>query len=109
MAPAKAIEGPLDYSLSEHQKIYKSGIRAVSDDAFSCEGEGLYQFLREVQDRAMEMGWMDGILNVNTNFDPEGEAEEENLLENYGTVTLEQVIESERAYIAEQQRKAQDT
>jgi hypothetical protein len=44
----------------------------------------------------MEMGWMDGILNVNTNLDPEGEVEEENLLKNYGTMTLEQGIESEK-------------
>ena len=31
------------------------------------------------------------------------------MLKNYGTITYEQVIASERTYIAEQQRKAQDT
>ena len=81
----------------------------MSEDKFSCDADGFFQFLREVQDRAMEMSWMDGILTVSTNVGPEGDPEEENLLENYGTVTLEQVIESsERAYIAEKQRKAQD-
>jgi hypothetical protein len=30
-APALAIEGLLDYTRSEHAKIYKSGIRQVSD------------------------------------------------------------------------------
>ena len=108
LAPAKAIDGPLDYSLAEHHKIYKSGIRSISDDPFSCEADGLFQFLREVQDRSVEMGWMDGILNVDIAGQGD-EPEEENLLENYGTITLEQVIESEKTYISEQQRKAQDT
>ena len=30
-------------------------------------------------------------------------------MENYGTITLEQVIESKKTYISKQQRKAQDT
>ncbi|KAI2497135.1 hypothetical protein MHU86_17396 [Fragilaria crotonensis] len=108
LAPAQAVDGPLDYSRAEHHKIYRSGIRSITDDPFPCDADRLLQFLREVQDRAMEMGWMDGILNVTTN-PGEDEPEEENMLENYGTITLEQVIASERTYIAEQQRKAQDT
>jgi hypothetical protein len=108
LAPAQAVDGPLDYSRAEHHKIYRSGIRAITDDPFPCDADRLFQFLREVQDRAMGMGWMDGILNVTTN-PGEDEPEEENILENYGTITLEQVIASERTYIAEQQRKAQDT
>jgi hypothetical protein len=91
LAPAQAVDGPLNYSRAEHHKIYRSGIRAITDDPFPCAADRLFQFLREVQDRAMEMGWMDGILNVATN---PGE---------------EQAIASERTYIAEQQRKAQDT
>ena len=56
------------------------------------------------------MGWIDRILNINVTPEEEGgDAEEENLLENYGTVTLEQVLASEKTYIAEQERKAQDT
>ncbi|KAI2496356.1 hypothetical protein MHU86_18135 [Fragilaria crotonensis] len=93
---------------AEHHKIYRSGIRAVTDDPFPCDADRLFQFLREVQDRAMEMGWMDGILNVTTNPGEEV-PDEENMLENYGTITLEQVIESERTYIGSQVRKAQDT
>ena len=107
LAPAQAADGPLDYSRAEHHKIYRSGIRAITDDPFPCHADRLFQFLHKVQDRAMEMGWMDGILNVTTN-PGEDEPEEENILENYGTITLEQVIASERTCIAEQQRKAQD-
>jgi hypothetical protein len=107
LAPAQAIDGPLNYTKAEHHTIYKSGIRQITDDPFPCDANRLFQFLREVQDRAMEMGWMDGILNINTNPDgPEGEEEEENLINNYGTITLEQAVESERRYIAERECKA---
>ena len=109
LSPAHAIVGPLDYTKAEHHKIYKSGIRSVTDDPFTCEADRLFQFLREVQDRAVEMGWMEGILDVVTNNEGEEPQEVDNLIYNYGTITLEQVIRSETRYIAQQQRKAQDT
>ena len=110
LSPAVAVVGLLDFTKSEHSKIYKSGIRAVTDTPFDCETEGLFQFLREVQDRASEMGWMDGILNVD--ITEEGDEDEEtlsNLIENYGTLTLEQVIAHEEEYINTESREAQDT
>jgi hypothetical protein len=58
LAPDKAVNGPLDFTKPEHLKIYKSAIRAISDDAFNCEADGLFQFLHELQDRSIEMGWM---------------------------------------------------
>ena len=108
LAPALAIEGPLDYSRTDHAKIYKAGIRQVSDDLFNCEADNLFQFLKDVQDRADEMGWTGGILNVTLNAD-EPDEREENLIENYGTLTLEQVVTSELQYIEEEGRAAQDT
>ena len=110
LSPAVAVVGLLDFTKSEHSKIYKSGIRAVTDTPFDCETEGLFQFLREVQDRASEMGWMDGILNVD--ITEEGDEDEEtlsNLIENYGTLTLEQVIAHEEEYINTEFHEAQDT
>ena len=41
--------------------------------------------------------------------DNEDEVEEENIIENYGLVTLEQVVDSELRYINDRDRKAQDT
>ena len=112
LAPAKAINGPLDFTKAEHAKIYKSAIGAVSDDAFNCEADGLFQFIQELQDRSIEMGWMEGILQIpltdGEEEEPE-EAEEENILEGYGSITLEQIVNSELRYIGNQERKAQDT
>ena len=107
-APALAIQGLLDYTRSEHVKIYKSGIKAVSEHAFDCETEGLYQFLKDVRDRADEMGWTEGILGITINGGEEDEREED-FMDNYGTLTLEQVVESELQYIDDEGRLAQDT
>lgn len=108
-SPALAIQGLLDYTRADHAKIYKSAIREVSKEPFDCEADGLYQFLKDVQDRADEMGWSDSILRITLEVLDNGEAVQENLIENYGTITLEQVTESELQYINEQGREAQDT
>ena len=107
-APALAIPGLLDYRRADHVKIYRSGIKAVSENQYDCEAEGLYQFLKNVRDRADEMGWTEGILGITLNAGEDDEREE-NFMENYGTLTLEQVVESELQYIDEQGRLAQDT
>ena len=109
LAPAHAIVGFLDYTKTEHLKIYKSGVRSVTENPFACEADRLFQFLTQVEDRANEMGWMEGILDIVTSDEDEEVEEVENLIINYGTLTLEQVTESEKRYITLEQRKAQDT
>ena len=108
LTPANSVVGPLVYSRPSDLKIYKTGIKATSPNPFNCEAEGLYQFLGEIQNRANEMGWMEGILNVN--IAPEGEEEIlSNIIHNYGSITLEQVRRWERSYIATHSRAAQDS
>ena len=108
-SPALAVQGLLDYTKSKHFKIYKSAIREVSKEPFDCVAEGLYQFLKDVQDRADKMGWSEGILNITLEVTDNGNPVEENLIDNYGTISLEQVVESELQYINEEGRGAQDT
>ncbi len=55
-APALAIEGLLDYTKSEHVKIFRGAIKPISETSFDCEADGLHQFLKDVHDRADEMG-----------------------------------------------------
>ena len=110
-APALAIEGLLDYSKSDHVKVYRGAIKPVSDTPFDCEAEGLHQFLSDVYDRADEMGWTKGILKIGAGDDEEDEEGDrhENLIEHYGSITLERIIETEEENIVNQGRKAQDT
>jgi hypothetical protein len=108
-SPALAVQGLLDFTKSEHSKIYKSAIREVCKEPFDCEAEGLFQFLKDVQDRADEMGWSDGILNITMGVTDDNEPVQERIIENYCTISLEKVIESKLQYINEQGREAQDT
>jgi predicted Mrr-cat superfamily restriction endonuclease len=107
LAPAQSVTGPLDYSKTDHAKIYKAAIQQVSEQLFDCEPEGLFQFLKEVQDRAEEMGWDKSILQI-SNPDNEDPAKED-FLSNYGNLTLEQVVASEMVHINNEERSAQDT
>ena len=107
LTPATHIHGLLNFAKAEHHKIYRAGVRAI-ETPFDCEADGLYQFLRDIRDRAIVMGWMEGILNVDIS-EVEGEEDIHNLIENYGTLTLEQVTRWEASYIATQSRAAQDT
>jgi len=57
------------------------------------------------------MEWIDSILRIplTEEGDEEDDLEEENLLESYGSITLEQIVRSELRYIENQERKAQYT
>jgi hypothetical protein len=108
-SPAQAVQGLLDFTKSKHSKIYKSAIREVCNEPFECEAIGLYQVLKDIQDRADKMGWSDGILNITLEVTDDNKPVQEKLINNYGTISLKQVVESELQYINEQGREAQDT
>jgi hypothetical protein len=75
---------------------------------YYCEAEGLPHFLKDVQDRADEMGWTETIMNVVIDAD-EPDEREENFIDNYDTLTLEQVVISELQYIEDEGRARQDS
>jgi hypothetical protein len=108
-APALAIEGLLDYSKSEHVKIFRGAIKPVSEAPFDCEADGLHQFLKDVHDRADEMGWTKGILRIGAEENEDDEDARENLIEHYGSITLERIVETEEENAVNQGREAQDT
>jgi hypothetical protein len=100
VAPGLSVDGPLDYSKTEHVKLYRSAIKQVSEELYDCEADGLPQFLKDVQDRADEVGWTETIMNVTIDADTP-EERDENFIDNYGTITLEQIVISELQYIEE--------
>ena len=108
-APALAIEGLLDYSKSDHVKIFRGAIKPVSETPFDCEADGLHQFLRDVHDRADEMGWTKGILKIGAEEDEDEERiKRENLIDHYGSITLERIVETEEENIVNQGKKGTD-
>jgi hypothetical protein len=108
LTPATHIVGLLNFAKSEHHKIYKSGIAAINT-TYDCDPDGLFQFLGEIRNRANQMGWMEGILNIDLAAPEDDDEEISNLIENYGTITLDQVRSWETRYIATPSRAAQDT
>jgi hypothetical protein len=74
---------------SEQSKINKSAIREVCKEPFECKADNLYQFLKDIQDRAYEMGWSNGILNITLEVTDNNELVQEKLIDNYGTISLE--------------------
>ena len=111
LTPAQATGGDiLDMRNAGDRKLYHKAVAKLSDEPFDCSPEGLFQFLRSLEDRAYEYGWNDevtGIMMIPT--DPDNPDVLSNLLTNYGEVKMEEVRAFEMTYISTQSRAAQDT
>ena len=105
---------PVPFALTPAQAtggdILDKAVAKLSDEPFDCSPEGLFQFLRSLEDRAYKYGWNDeatGIMMIPT--DPDNPDVLSNLLTNYGEVKMEEVRAFEMTYISTQSRAAQDT
>ena len=100
LSPAAAIQGVIDYLKSEGRKIYGSATHKLSEDQFDCVPEDLTQLLDDLEDMASQFGWSnyDGILEILIDL-ANPIADTENLIRNYGIVSLERVRAFEEIYI----------
>ena len=110
LTPAIAIVGIIDYSTNVGRKIYESATAKVAEELYDCKPDGLYQFLQSLSDQARAFGWdndIGGILQI-----PEDASDTlsntNNLLDNYGVITLREIRQWEKKYITQQIRPAQD-
>ena len=90
LTPAQASGGNiLNMTDAGDRKIYNKAVSKLSEDPFECVPEGLFQFLRDLEEQAQEYGWDDpntGILMIPT--DPANPFALTNLLTNYGEVSM---------------------
>ena len=109
LTPGLIGQNVLDYRNSDNRKLYKEATKQLAEENFDCDESSLLQFLKDLEDRAAEYGWNaeGGILSVDTNPNDE-EAEEESLLDNYGSLSLETIRRAEQQYVFTQTRAAQD-
>ena len=110
LSPTAAIQGVIDYHTREGRKIHGSATHKLSEDQFDCLPEDLTQFLDDLEDRASQFGWSnnDGILEIP--IDPSDPiVDTENLIRNYGTVSLERVRAFEELCIDQAVRPPQYT
>jgi hypothetical protein len=54
---------------------------------------GLHK-VKDIKDRANEMGWSDSIMNIMLEVDDNIDPVQDDLIKNYGTIAVEQVIKS---------------
>ena len=73
LTPAQASGGSiLDLRDAGDRKLFHKAVAKLSDELFDCSPEGLFQFLRSLEDRAYEYGWNDeatGIMMIPNNLE----------------------------------------
>jgi hypothetical protein len=98
LTPAAAHRNILDYSTTEHAKLFRAAIAPLEGDKYDGTPEKLKGFLDRLQQKAEDYTWKDTVLTI-----PIGEGDNpptRNLVDDYGNITLEQVQEHARTYIA---------
>ena len=104
LSPALATRGIIDYSTRAGEKIYSSATKELDASKYDGEAQGLMAFLELLEERATNFGWDTSIMMI-----PDQNGTPINLLNGYGTITLEQVRRHEESYISTQTRNAQDS
>ena len=100
LTPAKAYAGIVDFCTSGGRKLYEQATAKLNEELYDCTPGGLFQFLKDLEDRARKSGWAgeDGILMI-----PEDPANPDttyaNQLTKYGQITLERIKAFEETYI----------
>jgi hypothetical protein len=111
LSPAMAIPGIIDLASRTGKDIFRFATEKLDEELYDCLPAGMTQFLQSLSIRATEYGWedeVDGIMQIPDDpADPLSDTN--NLIENYGRITLESIRAFEASYIALQVRPAQDT
>ena len=110
LTPAVALQGIIDFKSVEGRKLYETATNKLDEELYDCKPDGLYQFLHSLSIRAQEYGWnnpIGGILHVPR--EPDNPNSDTNyLIDNYGMVSLRQILLFERTYVNLPMRPAQD-
>jgi hypothetical protein len=111
LSPAMAIPGVIDFNTRAGKGVFRYSTEKLDEELYNCQPDGMIQFLHSLSVRALEYGWdndVTGIMMI-----PEDAADvlanTNNLIENYGQITIETVHAFEATYIALPIRPAQDT
>jgi hypothetical protein len=101
-ATAGAANAIIDYTTTTGAKLYKAAIEELTVK-FDLDRQNLHDFLESLRSRAIEQGWFDTLLTIQVG------AQQLNLLDNYGTITKEQVNQHALGIIFRETRAAQDS
>jgi len=109
--PAQAFPGPLNLAKGPQRKVFEGGSAALSTELFHCEPDGLFGFLKNLEDRAIEYGWSEDVLGILSIPQDVGNPDTEytNLLTHYGEIPLERIAQHDATYIGGNNRPSQDS
>ena len=110
LTPAVAVVGVIDFNTSSGRKLYDMATVKTAEVLHDCQPDGLYQLLQSLSNRARAFGWdnrIGGILQIPENpNDPK--LATDNIIENYGRISLAEIRAFEETYIGEPMHPAQD-
>ena len=101
LSPATVDTGLIDYRTSEGSSIYKTTVSPL-DTKYAVDGEDLKTFINELQDRSTASRW-------HTILNPVIKVKSIDLLQLYGTISLDDLKTSCKSYIDQQTRDAQNS
>ena len=102
LSPATVDSGILNYATKTGSDIYKTAIAKLSTQ-YSVNGEGLKTFINELQDRSTSSGWTSIVHPIDSKGD------KIDLINRYGTITMDEVKTNCNIYIDTQSRDAQNS
>eukprot|EP00978_Attheya_sp_CCMP212_P026733 scaffold88424_cov63-Attheya_sp.AAC.2 len=100
LTPAQAHSGVIDMSTTEGRKLYAKAIAPLQEELYDCIPDGLFGFLKELEDRSADHDWndTDGILKIPE--DPnDASTTYDDLLMHYGQIPIERIRIFEETYI----------
>jgi hypothetical protein len=103
ITPAVAKKQVLSYGIGEDSKIFKSGSMKLTID-IDGTAENLNMMLAAIEDRAVQNGWLDSILNIYN-----GQGDSKDLLTHYGELSVDDIRQHVLTYIHQNTRAAQDS
>jgi len=109
LTPGTAIKGTLKYGIKSHFYIYSGATEKLEEELYDCSPDGFFQFIKSLKERANEFGWTkhpSGIMWV----EPKPGEEPINILDHYGSISLERIQQHELTYFDKDEvdRQSQD-
>lgn len=108
LCPAAANTGIIDCASKEGKKLYEDASRKLCDESFSCDPDEYHDLIQVLSSRAMEWSWDSSIMSVPTDSSNAASPRVSLLLE-HGKLSIGQIRQYEKTYIATQTRQAQNT
>ena len=109
-SPHSVTNNALDHTTTDGRKIHQAAVHKPNETLCDCDPDALQGFLEDLSNGAVEFGWLvpaTGTLNMNTGT--LANPVHASLIEECGTITIDQVRTQETIAIMANNRRSQDS